>query len=287
MSYAVTPEELAAKLKDVRNIFVVSGAGLSAESGIPTYRDTDGSPLNMAPTVRHFETDPKTFHWGREGDEPVVGQNESFQLMLSDKIEPNAAHIAIARLTQEFNGAVTVVTQNVDNLLERAGAVDVLHIHGKFWEAQCHTCKDVFSRVTGDMRNHVRFDDPERWSQIKPGDLSDDMVCDQKLPGGRACGATGGQGIRPHVVLFTEQPRHTEEIIEALPRTDLYLAIGTSGVVSPIADFPRWLKGHACEAVTVEVNIKPTNSSDNFDYVVEGPASVTMPALVDLLLRPR
>jgi NAD-dependent deacetylase len=223
-------------------VVVLTGAGVSAESGVPTFRDADGlweghRPEEVA-TPEAFAADPALVH--RFYDARRAG-------LLS--VEPNAAHKALARLEAALGEDLLVITQNVDDLHERAGSTRVLHLHGEIASALCTGCE---GRV--------------RWSA--------------PLGDGPACPACGEPGLRPDVVWFGEMPYRLEEALAAVTEAEVFAAIGTSGVVYPAAGFVRM----AYAARTVEINLERTESSEFFDEVRLGPASVVVPEWVDSLL---
>lgn len=238
-------------MRQPRHILVLTGAGISAESGLGTFRDTGGiwarfDPMKLA-TPEAFARDPATvqaFYNARRRN--LLGA------------EPNPAHRALARLEQglaERGGSLTLVTQNIDDLHERAGHREVLHMHGELLKARCASCAAIVAA---------------------PCDLS----------AGDACGTCGRRGgMRPHVVWFGEIPFHLDAIEERLMRADLFVAIGTSGAVYPAAG----LVGAAREAgiATREINLEPSDNAHLFDAADYGRATEAVPRWVDGLLRGR
>lgn len=234
-----------------RNIFVLTGAGVSAESGLGTFRDKQGEgiwarfdPMKLA-TPEAFERDPKTvlaFYDARRRD------------MLA--AAPNAAHFALARLEAELarrGGELTLVTQNIDDLHERAGSRAVVHMHGELLKARCELCGAV-----------------AEWR----GDLDVAERCPR-------CGVAGG--MRPHVVWFGELPLYLDEIEQALRRADLFVAIGTSGAVYPAAAFV--FEARATGVATCEINLESADNADLFDEARYGPATERVPAWVEEILK--
>lgn len=224
-------------------IFVLTGAGLSAESGLGTFRDRGGLwsrfDLREVATPEGFARDPdKVYEFYALRRENLAGAR------------PNAAHAALARL-QSATGA-TLVTQNVDTLLEQAGARDVLHMHGRLDRALCAECG-------------ARWDTGERLDATTP------------------CPECTARRARPDVVWFGEMPYGMDEIEAALSRTDLFVAIGTSGEVYPAAGFVE--VAARTGARTLEINLEPTSA--RFDLRRTGPASEIVPAWVDEILGPR
>lgn len=224
-------------------IVILTGAGISAESGLPTFRGPDG--LWEGHRVEDVAT-PEAF--GR--DPHLVHRFYNLRREALGSVEPNAAHVAIARLQRERR--VTLVTQNVDDLHERAGSTDVIHMHGELRKALCTSCGGR-----------------TKWS--------DDMEIDTPCP---ACGKTGG--MRPDIVWFGEIPYRMEEIERALMDADLFAAIGTSGNVYPAAGFVRTAR--FAGAHTVEFNNAGTAVSGLFEEHRVGPATVEVKRWVDNLL---
>jgi NAD-dependent deacetylase len=230
-------------------IVVLTGAGISRESGLSTFRDPDGIwaqyDIEDVATPRAFLKDPL-----------LVQQfyNARRQQLRDPAIAPNAAHLALANLEAHGHGEVLVVTQNVDNLHERAGSRNLIHMHGELCKVRCTTSGNVFPR-TGDIAK------------------------------GEACPCCGTAGtLRPDVVWFGELPRCMDEIGRALSRCNFFVAIGTSGNVYPAAGFVEDAKRHG-KARTVEMNLESTGLSPLFDQKIIGPASKTVPALVHELSR--
>jgi NAD-dependent deacetylase len=224
-------------------IVVLTGAGISQESGLSTYRDADGVwtaiPIEEVATPEAFRRNPARVH---------EFYNTRRRKLLSNDIAPNPAHRAIARL-QQAREDVLLVTQNVDNLHERADSPRVLHMHGELLKARCVACAA-----------HL--------------DWSADITLATACPG---CGEAGR--LRVGVVWFHEQPLHLEEIGAALDRCRLFVAIGTSGSVYPAAGFVDRI---ACRSV--ELNLAPSMTARRFAEGIYGAASETVPAFVDRLL---
>ena len=217
-------------------IVVLSGAGLSAESGLGTFRDAGGLwtryDLNEVATPEGFAADPARVH---------AFYNARRANMRG--AAPNAAHRALADLSRR-PGAL-LATQNVDDLLERAGAAGVVHMHGELSRALCHAC------------GH-RWDAPDAMDPADP------------------CPACARPATRPDVVWFGEVPYRMEEIGDALALCDLFVSIGTSGTVYPAAGFAEEAAMHGAE--TLEINLEP--SGGRFDRTITGPATETVPAWV-------
>lgn len=230
----------------IKSIVILTGAGVSAESGLATFRDADGlwegHRIEEVATPEAFEENPKLVH-----------QFYNLRRAALATVEPNAAHLAIARLQKEFPGKITLVTQNVDDLHERAGSPEVIHMHGELRQARCVHC-EVREEISGEIHTSTQCD---------------------------VCGEIGG--VRPDIVWFGEMPYHMERIENALDEAELFLAIGTSGQVYPAAGFVR-LARHA-GAKTVEINNQATAVSSNFDLCLTGPASIEVPELVETILK--
>ncbi|GGN57565.1 NAD-dependent protein deacylase [Novosphingobium indicum] len=231
-------------MSTIRNIVILTGAGVSAESGIDTFRDGGGlweqHRVEDVATPEAFARDPE-----------LVQRFYDMRREAIQTKQPNAAHHALARLDSEWSGNLLIVTQNVDDLHERAGAKRVLHMHGEHLNAWCTAC-DVRSRWTGPLID------------------------------GPACPACGESALRPDVVWFGEIPYRMEEIFAALQEADLFVSIGTSGAVYPAAGFVR--NARDLGAATLELNLEPSQGTLWFDEARHGPASEVVPAWVDEML---
>jgi NAD-dependent deacetylase len=229
------------------NIVILTGAGISAESGIQTFRASDGlwhnHRIEEVATPEGFAKNPALVH---------EFYNARRQQLHDPSVQPNAAHLALAQLEREFPGNVLVVTQNVDDLHERAGSQNLIHMHGELKKIRCLHCG------TGDHCTD---------------DISTETVC-------KSCGKTGG--MRPHIVWFHEIPLQMDTIEQALADCDLFISIGTSGNVYPAAGFVAF--AHQRGAKTVELNLDPSNNSEMFDKSINGLASQLVPAFVAMLL---
>jgi NAD-dependent deacetylase len=226
-------------------VVVLTGAGISAESGIPTFRDADG--LWEGHAVEDVAT-PEGF--GRH-PELVHRFYDARRAALAD-VEPNAAHHALAELEGRLGEDLLVVTQNIDDLHERAGSTRVLHMHGELLSALCRACGGR-----------------TRWT----GDLVD-------LPPCPSCGATE---LRPDVVWFGEIPYEMDRIQDALEAADLFVSVGTSGAVYPAAGFVQYAA--RCGARTLELNLVPSAGTSMFHESRHGAAGVLVPEWVAELLR--
>ena len=236
-----------------QRIVVLTGAGISAESGIATFRDKDGL------WAKHDISEVATPEAYARNPAKVLGfYNQRRRDVLPAK--PNAAHLALARLERDLRrhvaGAeVLVVTQNVDPLHERAGTKNLIHMHGELLSVWCTACH----------RKHA-------WDQ----DLSAATACP-------ACARVGR--VRPDIVWFGEMPYHMDAIGAALDEADLFISIGTSGNVYPAAGFAA--EARAAGAQTVELNLEPSEGASLFHERHHGPASVIVPRFVERVLAGR
>jgi NAD-dependent deacetylase len=226
-----------------RSIVILTGAGISAESGIRTFRGADGlwenHRLEDVATPEAFARDPQLVQ---------RFYNARRRQLLSPKIAPNAAHLALAELEREFDGDLLLVTQNIDDLHERAGSRNLIHMHGELLKARCNRCGELYPI---------------------DGDLQTDDRC-------QCCNIAGS--LRPHVVWFGEMPLQMERIDSALSACDLFVSIGTSGNVYPAAGFVEC--ANMAGAHSVELNLEPGNVRDAFHEHHYGPASKVVVAFV-------
>lgn len=233
------------RMDAVRNLVILTGAGISAESGLRTFRAEDGlwedHRVEDVATPQAFRRDPELVQ--RFYDE------RRRNVMAA---EPNPVHEALARLDHDWPGELLIVTQNIDDLHERAGANRVLHMHGEALSAWCTAC-DARHRWTGTL-----LDNPP-------------------------CPACGERALRPDIVWFGEMPYQMGRIFAALSRADLFVSIGTSGAVYPAAGFVQQAK--SAGARTLELNLERSQGSHWFDETRLGSASELVPAWVDELLR--
>ncbi len=227
------------------SIVILTGAGISAESGLATFRDPDGLwsrvRIEDVATPEAFERDPARVH---------AFYNARRRKLADPAIQPNAAHRALARLEAAWPAAFLLVTQNVDDLHVRAGSRKLLPMHGALRRARCVAC-------CGTM----------------PWD--DDLGTDTPCP---ACESAR---LRPDVVWFGEVPHGLDEIGEALDGCGLFVSVGTSGQVYPAAGFVAAVRGRAR---TVEMNLQPSEGTPLFDEARHGPATEVVPRFVDELL---
>ena len=235
-------------MSQIRNIVILTGAGVSAESGIDTFR----SGANGGPSLweQHRVEDVATPEGFARDPELVLRFYDMRRAAIQQKL-PNPAHEALARLDREWRGDLLIVTQNVDDLHERAGAARVLHMHGEHLNAWCIAC---------DVRS------PWRATLI------------DRPP----CPACGSPSLRPDVVWFGEMPYRMDEITAAVRCADLFVSIGTSGAVYPAAGLVRDARNSG--AATLELNLERSQGSAWFDETRLGPASELVPAWVDEVL---
>jgi len=230
-------------MKSPERIVVLTGAGISAESGINTFRDNGGlwekHRLEDVATPEAFERDPV-----------LVQRFYNARRNQLETVHPNAAHIALAEFEKEFTGEFLLVTQNVDHLHQEAGSQNLIHMHGELKKSRCVNTGQIHDQHT---------------------DIDHKSVC-------RCCGTTS---LRPHIVWFGEMPLLMDDIYEALEACDLFISIGTSGNVYPAAGFVE--VANAVGARTVEINLEPSRATNAFDETIEGLASETVPAFLNLL----
>ena len=232
------------------SLIVLTGAGISAESGLSTFRDPEGLwaryRIEDVATPEAFARDPARVH---------AFYNARRAQLRDPAIQPNAAHHALARLIAAWRAPTLLVTQNVDDLHDRAmrgdGAAALLHMHGELGRTRCLACGAT-----------------QPWRE----DLSTATPCP-------ACGQAGG--LRPDVVWFGEMPLGMERIEAALEDCGLFVSIGTSGQVYPAAGFVAALRGRAR---TVELNLERSAGTHLFDEAEHGPATQCVPRFVERLL---
>lgn len=229
------------------DIAILTGAGISAESGLQTFRGDDG--LWCGHRVEDVAT-PQAFH--RNPDLVHRFYNTRRGDLLDPSVRPNPAHEAIGTLQKNWPATVSVITQNIDNLHERGGAQHVLHMHGEALKAFCIHCGHTLDAVEN---------------------LSVQDAC----PG---CQKVGG--LRPDIVWFGEMPYHMGDIEDRLAKAELFLSIGTSGNVYPAAGFVN-LANHV-GAKTIEINLEPSLNAHVFSHGIYGKASLEVPKFIDMLL---
>ncbi|WP_084028056.1 Sir2 family NAD+-dependent deacetylase [Magnetospirillum gryphiswaldense] len=231
------------------SIVVLTGAGISKESGLDTFRCEDGIwskvRLEDVATPEGFQADPDLVH---------DFYNARRRSLLDPSLAPNAAHQALAELERRWPGKVLIVTQNIDDLHERAGSRNLIHMHGELLKVRCTHCAL-----------------PLPWHQ----DLSVDHTCPD-------CRRTGT--LRPHVVWFGEIPLQMEQIMAALMSCDLFVSVGTSGNVYPAAGFVAQVR-RLGRAHTLELNLDPSEGANLFAESRHGPATRLVPEFIDQLLK--
>ena len=229
-----------------KKIVILTGAGLSAESGLHTFRDKDGiwskyDVRDVATPEGYLRNPALVLNFYNERRRQNAG------------VKPNAAHFALARLEAEYPGSVLTVTQNIDPLHEMAGSKQLIHMHGEIAKALCSACG----------ARHV----------IDGEDLTAGSMCP-------SCGMPGA--LRPDVVWFGEMPYRMDDIYRALTVCDLFISIGTSGTVYPAANFVLEAASHS--AHTVELNLEPSERYGGFREAIHGRATEVVPAYVERLL---
>jgi NAD-dependent deacetylase len=231
---------------DICNIVILTGAGVSAESGVATFRGPDGlwegHRVEDVATPEAFVRDPALVHAFYDARRAKLGT-----------VEPNAAHVALARLDAEWRGELLLVTQNVDDLHERAGSKRLLHMHGELRKGWCLRCNERFA-----------------WY----GPMGEGAICP-------SCGAAGH--VRPDIVWFGELPYEMDRIDAALQACDLFVSIGTSGAVYPAAGFVQTAR--YCGARTLEMNLEPSQGSFFFHESRIGRAGELVPKWVEEVLQ--
>lgn len=231
-------------MREMRNIVILTGAGISAESGLATFRGPDGlwegHRVEDVCTPQALARDPVLVH--RFYDE---------RRAKLASVEPNAAHRALARLDATWPGELLIVTQNVDDLHERAGTKRLIHMHGELNSALCAACGDR-----------------QAWTE--------------RLSPGTCCDACGRDTLRPDIVFFGEMPYRMDEIDRALMSADLFVSVGTSGAVYPAAGYVQTAR--YAGARTLEMNLEPSQGSIFFEETRIGAASILVPDWVENLL---
>jgi NAD-dependent deacetylase len=229
-----------------RSIVILTGAGISSESGVDTFRDKGGiwSKVDFrdVATPGGFARDPAKVH-----------QFYNARRRGTAGVEPNAAHLALARLERAYPGDVLLVTQNIDDLHERAGSRNLIHMHGELRRALCGNCGQRCG-----------------W----PGDMSVDSPCP-------ACHSTGY--LRPDVVWFGEMPYQMDRILGSIAACGIFVSIGTSGTVYPAAGFVE--DARRAGARTIELNLEPSEGRSLFAEARQGRATELVPAFVEEMLR--
>ncbi len=223
--------------KTYSKIVVLTGAGISAESGLSTFRDNNGlwdnHRVEDVATPEAFDRDPHLVH-----------RFYNMRRQALPNVRPNIAHSTLAESESNFDSFL-LVTQNVDDLHERAGSKNLIHMHGQLLKKRCVQCHQISEQLT---------------------DLSAETQCE-------FCESIGG--LRPHIVWFGEMPLFMDEIMLALMQCDLFVSIGTSGTVYPAAGFVEI--ANQSGAHTVELNLEPSDQASQFKESIHGPASQIVP----------
>ncbi|RTZ89800.1 MAG: NAD-dependent deacylase [Deltaproteobacteria bacterium] len=235
------PRDLAQKLRKARRIVVITGAGISAESGVPTFRGKDG-------LWKNYRAEELATPWAFERDPELVWRWYDWRRGLIAKAKPNAGHLTIAKM-ETIYPEFTLITQNVDGLHRKAGSRNVIEIHGNLWRVRC----------TEEGKTFYLEDVPL-----------------QEIPPRCSCGAL----VRPDVVWFGESldPHLIQKSHQALTACDLLFVIGTSGVVQPVAGFPAIAK--QAGATLIEINLDTTPISALADVTLKGKSGVILPSLL-------
>ena len=271
-------------MADIRNIVILTGAGVSAESGLATFRGPDGlwegHRVEDVCTPEAFRRDPALVHAFYDARRAKLGT-----------VEPNAAHRALARLDEQWSGELLLVTQNVDDLHERAGSKRLIHMHGELTRGWCLACDERFgwegpmgealrdaasrgSAAPQDERNQTTAHAEEALSEAEVPSRSTRLnICP-------VCRTVGR--VRPDIVWFGEMPYGMDRIEQALQRCDLFVSIGTSGAVYPAAGFVRTARYRGAQ--TLEINLEPSLGSYMFDESRTGKAGDLVPRFVEELL---
>ncbi|WP_207462732.1 NAD-dependent deacylase [Azospirillum sp. SYSU D00513] len=239
--------DVSTHLKPTGSIVILTGAGISKESGLDTFRCAGGIwdkvDLEDVATPEAFLRNPPLVH---------RFYNDRRRGLLDPAVQPNAAHAALAELERAWPGDLLLVTQNIDDLHERAGSKKLIHMHGELLKAVCLFCRTV-------------------------------MECRSDLSLEQACPHCGRRnGLRPDVVWFGEMPYEMERIQGELAACDLFVSIGTSGNIYPAAGFVA--EARAAGALTVELNLEPSSGASQFREAIHGPATEVVPAFVKTLL---
>src|SRR5271154_3999243 len=237
---------MSIEIRKSDRVFVLTGAGVSAESGIPTFRGQDGlwegHRLEDVATPQAFARDPE-----------LVWRFYSMRRTVAAGCKPNAGHIALAKLEEKLGNRMFICTQNVDALHEAAGSKRVVHMHGHLFQSRCSNRK----------------------CSTKP--FKDSRVYEHRshIPSCIECGAL----LRPHICWFNESPFHMKEVIPALEECSIFLTVGSSGIVQPAASFALIAKQNGSKTIYVGLEI-PANAFA-FDEVFLGPAGERLPELFD------
>ncbi|MDG6897475.1 NAD-dependent protein deacylase [Actinobacillus delphinicola] len=229
-------------------VVILTGAGISAESGLRTFRAEDGLwedySIDEIATPEGYQRNPRLVQ---------DFYNQRRKALFDPKINPNAAHFALAELEQQLGDNFLLITQNVDNLHERAGSKNIIHMHGSLLEAKCPLTEKVYP-----------------WT----GDLSASDKC-------HCCEIR--QPLRPNIVWFGEMPYEMDRIYDALADCDYFISIGTSGNVYPAAGFVK--EANRAHAQTIELNLEPSNVENAFQIKRYGLATKIVPEFIHQLMQ--
>lgn len=231
--------------KNYHNIVILTGAGISAESGLATFRASNGlwnnHPVEEVATIQAFQRNPDYVHSFYNELKPEV-----------NAAKPNPAHLALTKFQKEYPANISIITQNVDILHEKAGNQNIYHIHGQINQAVCLNCGQILETF---------------------GDVDSQTICPY-------CQIEGM--MKPNIVFFGENLLHMDKVESLLHNCDLFLSIGTSGIVFPAASFVQITK--SCGADTYEFNLESTSNNFYFDHHIIGKAGQTLPHFVDELI---
>lgn len=232
--------------REYKRIAILTGAGISAESGLATFRSSNGLWNNHrvedVATIEAFQRNPEYVHDFYNQMKPEL-----------QKAKPNAAHLAITRLQKEYPAQIDIITQNVDTLHEKAGSSNIWHIHGQINQAVCLNCGHVMETF---------------------GDVDTQTACPN-------CQIAGM--MKPNIVFFGENLLYMNKVEQILDNCDLFLSIGTSGVVFPAASFVQAAKYHSAD--TYEFNLELGSNNYYFDHHILGKAGETLPKFIDELIK--
>ncbi|MFT5839776.1 MAG: NAD-dependent deacetylase [Flavobacteriales bacterium] len=229
-------------------VVILTGAGISAESGLKTFRDNNG--LWEDHSIEDVAT-PEGFE--RNAELVYRFYNQRRCQLLNSEVQPNKAHLALSKLENALKDNVNLITQNVDNLHQRAGNKNVLHMHGSLLSARCLT-----SHNSCDIVTHL--------------DHTNRCYCCQP-----------SSGMRPDIVWFGEMPKYMQQIDALLYDADIFVSIGTSGTVYPAAGFVSQANQYG--AYSIELNLEPSFGQNEFSEKHYGPASELVSEFVDTLLK--
>jgi NAD-dependent deacetylase len=238
--------ELIRSIPPYGNIMVLTGAGVSQESGVATFRDSNGlwenHRIEDVATPEAYQRNPQ-----------LVQDFYNARRRQVLTVPPNKAHQALVQLEQKWKGEVLLITQNVDDLHDRAGSKNLIHMHGELLKVECTQCHHIWSHTT-------------------------DVTLEE---GCTVCSSKGT--VRPHIVWFGEMPLEMDRIERGLNGCDLFIAIGTSGEVYPAAGFMQIAR--MAGAKTLELNLQSTGRSNHFHQSVYGLAGTVVPDVVNALLQ--